>query len=73
MPADGMRPGQQLGAVAGAVAVRVVAPAVRRGGRLRIQAEGDLPGVGQGVPVAVGALRQGRARATGQKQDREPR
>jgi hypothetical protein len=73
MPAGGMRPGQQLGAVAGAVAVRVVARAVRRGGRLRIQAEGDLPGVGQGVPVAVGALRHGRARATGQEQDREQR
>ena len=46
-----MRAGEELGAVADAVAVGIVGRAVGRRRRLRIEAEGDLPGVGQAVPV----------------------
>ena len=67
--AERMGAGEELGAVAGAVAVGIVGRAVGRRRRLRIEAEGDLPGVRQGVPVRVDHPWRDRRRTSRGEQD----
>ena len=59
-----MRAGEELGAVAGAVAVGIIVRAVGRRRRLGIEAERDLPGVRQRVRIRVGHGLRRRCRSS---------